>query len=438
MACLNFRDDRKFHMQLEAGFLAQPRVRQRAGHRLTLATIKRAHRPGKLADGNGLWLVVDAPNRRYWQYRYQWQGRTKSLSFGSADRVGLAEARAEHAKARLMVERGIDPQARRQAAIAVLQPPPAPPVAETFAFAAAEYLAAHEAGWKHPKHRQQWQNTLAATHPLIGDVPVRLIDTSDVLKVLTPIWQVKPETASRLRGRIAAVIDYATVRGWRERGPNPAAWHGHLEHALASKGKLRPSEPHPALPWREAPAFLGQLRDEAGMGALALEFLILTAARSGEVRGARWEEIDLTTGIWAVPAERMKADREHRVPLSRPALLILLKLAEVRDGSGLIFFGRVRGKPLSDMTLTALVRRMGYADLTVHGFRSTFRDWVADGGDPADAAERALAHVIGNKVRGAYERTDLLDVRRKLMADWAAYLDRAPAEVVALRVGTTS
>lgn len=422
-------------MKLEAAqtaFLAIPRIRQRAGHRLTQAAVKQARQPGKFADGNGLWLIVEAANRRYWQYRYQQQGRTKSLSFGSVDRVSLAEARARHAEARLMVERGIDPQARRRAAIEMLTPPTAPAAPASFAFAATEYLAAHEAGWKHPKHRQQWQNTLASTYPLIGDVAVGAIDTADVLRVLNPIWQATPETASRLRGRIAAVIDYATVRGWRERGPNPAAWHGHLEHALAPKGKLRPAAPHPALDWREAPAFMTALRDEAGMSALALEFLILTAARSGEVRGARWDEIDLTTGIWTVPAERMKAGRAHRVPLSRPALMILLKLAEVRDGSGLIFFGRARGQPLSDMSLTALLRRMG-CEATVHGFRSTFRDWVADSGGPADAAERALAHTIGNKVRAAYERSDLLDVRRRLMADWASYLAKPEADVVALR-----
>ena len=414
-------------MALEAEFVARPRIRQRAGHRLTPTAVKRANRPGqKLADGNGLWLIVEATDRRYWQYRYQWQGRTKSMSFGAVERVGLAQARALHAECRLLVERGVDPQERRRAAVEILQPPPLPPAPETFAFAAHEYLAVHAAGWKHPKHRQQWHNTLTTTYPLIGDIPIRSIDTSHVLSVLNPIWTLKPETASRLRGRIECVIDYATVRGWRERGPNPAAWNGHLEHALAPKGKLRPTVPHPALDWREMPEFMAALRGEAGMGATALRFLILTAARSGEVRGARWDELDLTTGIWTIPAARMKAAREHRVPLSCPALMILLRLAEVKDGSGLIFFGRARGKPLSDMTLTACMRRMGRGDLTAHGFRSSFRDWVADNGKPADAAERALAHVIGNKTRGAYERTDLLDVRRKLMADWAAYLGRAP------------
>lgn len=411
-------------------FQPRARIRNRLGNRLTENAVRLARTPGKYPDGNGLWLVVDAPERRYWHYRYQSQGRSRSMSLGSADDITLAKARALHAEARSLVARGIDPLAQRRAGVPVTTPSPIyDPVAPNFATAVDEYLAAHEAGWKHPKHRQQWRNTLATLYPVIGDVPIAQLDTSHVLQALEPIWRSKPETASRLRARIEAVIDYATVRKWRERGPNPAAWRGHLKYVLPAPGKLRVTD-HPALPWHKGPAFLGSLRKEAGMGALALEFAILTAARSGEVRGARWDEIDLTTGIWTVPAGRMKAGREHRVPLSRPALLILLKLAEVRDGSGLIFFGVKRGAPLSDMTLTGVLRRMGRRDLTVHGFRSTFRDWAADNGKPADAAERALAHVIGNKTRGAYERTDLLDVRRALMNEWAAFLARPSVEVI--------
>lgn len=412
-------------------FQARARIRQRAGCRLTPKVVRQTRSPGKYADGNGLWLVIDAPGRRYWHYRYQWQGRQRSMSFGSADQISLEEARALHAQARVLVARGIDPLAERRGdgAAATGASPAYDLASPNFATAAQEYLEAHEAGWKHPKHRQQWQNTLAALYPAIGDVSVRGIDTSHVLKVLKPIWEVKPETASRLRGRIEAVLDYATVRGWRERGPNPAQWGGHLEYALAPKAKIRPSQPHPALPWHEAPAFMVALREQAGMGALALEFAILTAARSGEVRGARWEEIDLARHIWTVPATRMKAAKEHRVPLSRPAQSVLARLAEVKDGSGLIFFGRERGKPLSDMSLTAVLRRMGRHDLTAHGFRSTFRDWVADNGKPADAAERSLAHIVGG-TRGAYERTDLLDVRRTLMSEWAAYLEQQPAAKV--------
>jgi integrase len=414
------------------GFTPRARIRQRKGHLLTAQAVRRNTAPGLYGDGNGLWLVVEAPERRYWHYRYQWEGRQRSMSFGSADRLNLAQARALHHDAREMVAAGIDPLARRRAADGIFSTATATPERETFAFAADEFLAAHEAGWKNPKHRQQWRNTLAQTYPIIGDVPIAHFDTSHVLAVLNPIWRAKPETASRLRGRIEAVIDYAAVRGWRERGPNPAAWSGHLKYALPAKSRLAVTEPHPALHWCMAPGFMRLLREEAGIGALALQFAILTAARSGEVRGARWEEVDLTRGIWTVPAQRMKAGREHRVPLSRAALMILLRLAEIRDGSGLIFFGRDRGKVLSDMTLTAVLRRMGRKDLTVHGFRSTFRDWAADNGKPADAAERALAHVLGG-TRGAYERTDLLDVRRGLMDEWAAFLSEGTEPVRLIR-----
>jgi integrase len=416
-------------------FAARSRIRQRVANRLTVNAVRHAHKPGKYADGNGLWLIVEATERRYWHFRYQWQGRQRSMSFGSVDQIGLPEARTLHAQARALVARGVDPLAQRKAGVPISVPSPVIDLAApSFAFAVDEYLAAHEAGWKNPKHRQQWRNTLTALYPAIGDVPIATLDTSHVLQVLQPIWQATPESASRLRGRVEAVIDYASVRGWRERGPNPAAWRGHLKHALPAKAKLRPTEPHPALPWREAPAFMACLREQAGMGALALQFAILTAARSGEVRGARWEEIDLTHGVWTVPPRRdngtgMKNGKVHRVPLSRPALMILLRLAEIRDGSGLIFFGRERRKLLSDMSLTAVLRRMGRGDITQHGFRSTFRDWAADNGKPADAAERALAHVLGG-TRGAYERTDLLEARQTLMAEWACYLERPAAEVV--------
>jgi integrase len=418
------------------GFLARPRIRERVGNRLTANAVALALTPGNYADGNGLWLVVDAPERRYWHFRYQWQGRQRSMSLGSADKIVLDVARKMHTQARSLVARGVDPLAERRSGVTVATPSPVyDPVSPNFATVVEEYLAAHDPGWKHPKHRQQWRNTLAALYPAIGEVPIADLATSHVLRVLTPVWQTKPETASRLRGRIEAVIDYAAARGWRERGPNPATWRGHLKHLLASPDKLRQTEPHPALDWPRVPDFMAGLRTQTGMGALALQFAILTAARSGEVRGAMWDEIDLTTGTWTIPAKRMKAGRQHRVPLSCPALMILLKLAEVRDGSGLIFFGVKRGVPLSDMTLTAVVRRMGRDDLTVHGFRSTFRDWCADNGKPADAAERALAHVIGNKTRGAYERTDLLDVRRPLMNEWAAFLARPAGEIVTLRPG---
>ncbi len=416
------------------GFTPRARIRQRKGHRLTAAMAKTQRRPGKYPDGNGLYLIVDAPNRRYWRYRYQWQGRERMAAVGNADVMSLDEARIHHFELRAMVRAGIDPLAKRDLERDTRDVAPAAPATETTTFrAAAEaHITAHEAGWKNSKHRQQWRNTLDHACKLIGNVPVADIDTNHVLKVLQPIWRGTPETANRLRGRIAQVIDFAAARGWRARGPNPASWAGHLEHMFPATRKLQPTEPHPALEWREAPAFMSQVREQPGMGALALQFAILTAARSGEVRGARWDEIDLTTGTWTIPGGRlgrMKGTNPppHRVPLSKPALMILLRLAQVRDGSGLIFFGIKRGALLSDMTLTAVLRRMGRDDISVHGFRSTFRDWAADNGKPADAAERALAHVIGNKVRAAYERTDLFDIRRTLMNEWASFLAQASA-----------
>ena len=232
-------------------------------------------------------------------------------------------------------------------------------------------------GWRNPKHRQQWRNTLSTyAEPVIGNLPVGAVTTEQVLEVLNPIWRTRPETATRVRGRIEQVLSYSIARGWRD-GPNPAVWRGHLQLMLPAKGKVRAVEHHAALDWREAPAFMVELRARASFGARALEFLILTAVRSGEVRGATWDEFDLATRTWTIPAARMKAARPHRVPLSEPALGILRAMAKLKDGSGLVFLGQKHGTPLSDMTLTAVLRRTGRNDLTAHGFRSTFRDWAA-------------------------------------------------------------
>ena len=245
----------------------------------------------------------------------------------------------------------------------------------SFGTVAADYIAAHEAGWRNAKHREQWHSTIATyVDPIIGKLAINAVGTNDVLKVLQPIWTTKPETASRVRGRVETILSYATVRGWRE-GPDPAVWRGHLQLMLPATGKIHRVVHLAALDWREAPAFITELRQRDGFGTRALEFAILTAARSGEVRGARWSEIDLDCATWVLPASRMKAGKSHRVPLSRPALLILLEMAKLKDGSGLVFPGMKRGEPLSDMSLTAVLRRMGRGELTAHGFRSTFRDW---------------------------------------------------------------
>jgi integrase len=304
----------------------------------------------------------------------------------------------------------------------------------TFREGAETYIAAHKAGWKNPKHAAQWPATLATyVYPVFGDLPVQAIDTGLVMKALEPIWTAKPETATRVRGRIESVIDWATARGYRQ-GENPARWRGHLENLFPKKSKVRRVEHHPALPYDEIGAFTASLRGQGGIGARALEFLILTAARTGEVIGARWDEFDLAQKVWTVPAERMKAGKEHRVPLSAPALAIVEAMRETRE-SEFVFPGGKRGKPLSNMAMLKLLKRMGRDDLTAHGFRSSFRDWAAEStGFPSEVVEMALAHMVGDKVEAAYRRGDLFAKRRQLMEAWARYCEarRVSGDVVNL------
>jgi integrase len=386
---------------------------------------------GMYGDGDGLWLRVVTPERRSWLFRYQRQGKAHEMGLGSFPAVSLAEAREKVQAARKLLSNGIDPLDQRRAERQAAEAEEAR--ATTFGEAAAAYIAAHEAGWRNAKHAAQWRSTLATyAEPMIGAMACGAIETADILKVLQPIWTKKPETATRLRGRLEMILSYAAVRGWRE-GPNPAVWRGHLQLMLPARGKVAPVVHHAALDWREAPAFMAKLRAREGMGARALEFAILTGARSGEVRGAEWAEIDLDRAEWIIPAKRMKAKRAHRVPLSEPALALLREQAKLKDGSGLVFFGQRRGVIMSDMTLTAVLRRMGRGELTAHGFRSTFRDWAAETtGHPNHVVEAAIAHAISDKVEAAYRRGDLFEKRAVLMDDWAAFLGRQPAEVVPL------
>ncbi len=390
--------------------------------KLTASGVQNKREPGRYGDGDGLWLEVATPQRRAWFLRYMRNGKARTMALGDADGVSLKQAREKAADARKLLGQGIDPidqrRASREAETA------AQAKRTTFGEAAQQYIAGHEPGWRNPKHRQQWRNTLSTyAEPVIGNLPVGAVTTEQVLEVLNPIWRTRPETATRVRGRIEQVLSYSIARGWRD-GPNPAVWRGHLQLMLPAKGKVRAVEHHAALDWREAPAFMVELRARASFGARALEFLILTAVRSGEVRGATWDEFDLATRTWTIPAARMKAARPHRVPLSEPALGILRAMAKLKDGSGLVFLGQKHGTPLSDMTLTAVLRRMGRNDLTAHGFRSTFRDWAAENTHhPNHVVELALAHAIGDKVEAAYRRGDLFEKRQALMADWAAYLE---------------
>jgi integrase len=377
-------------------------------------------------DGGGLWLRVTSDTARSWVYRYMMDRQPHEMGLGKYPEITLAEARRRAAEARKLKALGKDPLAEREAVKAAQRADAAKAV--TFKEAVERYIAAHRAGWRNAKHAAQWEATLATyAEPTMGTLAVQDIDTGLVLKALEPIWTDKPETASRLRGRIEAVLDWARVRGYRM-GENPARWRGHLDKLLPARAKVKTVEHHTALSFDQLPDFIAALRNEDGMAARALEFAILTAARTGEVLGAKWGEIDLDEKIWTVPAERMKAHREHRVPLSKPALTILKALQ--KDNSTdehFVFASGAPDRPLSNMAMLMLLRRMGHDELTVHGFRSTFRDWCAERTNfPSEVAEMALAHTVSDKVEAAYRRGDLFAKRRALMDQWAT-ASTAPA-----------
>lgn len=378
----------------------------------------------------GLILNVTMYGSRSWVLRYQVAGKRRDLGLGSYPSVTLAEAREAARTARAKLAQGIEPieDARRARARLVLEVH----TGMTFGEAAKRFITSHEKGWKNAKHAQQWQRSLDMyATPVLGKVPVRDISLAMVLKVLEPIWVSKTETATRLRGRIESIVDWAIARGYRT-DSNPARWKGLLDKLLPAPGKVTKTTHFQALPYAQLPAFMEQLMVQDGMGTKALLFVILTAARSGEVRGATWEEVDLADRMWTIPAERMKASKPHRVPLSDAAVALLqemkaLALAAGRTNGNAYVFPSPNsrdpelGSPLSDMTLTAVLRRLKL-EAVPHGFRSTFRDWCAEQTDyPNEVAEMALAHAVGNKVEAAYRRGDLLAKRHQLMKDWAAY-----------------
>jgi integrase len=387
---------------------------------LNAVTVKTA-KPGRHADGGGLQLLVKDTGARSWVYRFMLKGKSRDIGLGPAGPGGisLADARDLAAALRLKVKAGIDPLAERQRAEADAKAAEqATKVAGvTFKAMAETHIAANKDSWRNAKHKQQWENTLKTyAYPVFGELPVAEVDTPHVLKVLEPIWREVPETASRLRGRIETVLDSAKARGYRQ-GENPARWRGHLAQILPARTKLSRGH-HKAMPYDAIPAFVERLQEREAVAALALEFVILTAARTGEVIAAEWSEVDLAKALWTVPAERMKAGKEHRVPLSPRALEILEQTKQL--GGKYLFPGAKREK-LSSMAMAMLLRRMKL-DVTVHGFRSAFRDWAAEcTGYSHEVAEMALAHTIGNAVERAYRRGDLFDKRRRLMADWATY-----------------
>lgn len=366
----------------------------------------------------GLALKVSVTGARSWILRATVGNRRRDIGLGGYPDVTLAGAREAARNARSKIKEGIDPVDDARAARSKL-------IAEAvsgilFDEAASKYITAHEAGWKNTKHASQWRNTLETyAFPVIGKMRVKDIQTAHVMQVLEPIWTAKPETASRVRSRIELVLDWAKVRGYRK-GENPARWKGHIDKLLPKRSEVASVEHHAALPFREIGAFMVSLRKVEGMGARALEFAILTAARSGEVRGATWSEIDLEGATWTIPAERMKAKKEHRIPLA-DAALELLRILPRMVGTDLVFPSS-RNEMLSDMTLSAVLRRMGRSDITGHGFRSTFRDWAGETtAYPREVIEHALAHRLKDKAEAAYQRGTLFDKRRKLMDDWAAF-----------------
>jgi integrase len=373
--------------------------------------------PGRHSDGAGLYLNVTETGARSWLFMWKVAGRRREMGLGSARDVSLARAREVAAECRAIVAAGRDPLEARAAAKTAER------VIPTFGECADEFVAAKQSEWRNEKHRAQWAMTLKEYAAPLRKLPVDLIDTAAVLSVLKPIWQAKPETASRFRGRIEQVLDAAKAQGHRT-GENPARWRGHLDKLLAKRQRLTRGH-HAAMAYADVPAFLVRLRERqaSSVTALALEFVILTAARSGEALGMIWDEVDETAKVWTVPPARMKAAREHRVPLSARALAVLAEAAKARTGE-FVFPGSGVDRPLSVMAMEMVLRRMGLDNVTVHGFRSAFRDWAGNETHfPREVAEAALAHVIGDAAERAYRRGDALEKRRTLMKAWADFLE---------------
>jgi integrase len=390
---------------------------KRKVNRLEPLVVAKMKTPGYYPDGLNLYLQVSAAKTKSWVLRYTLAGKSREMGLGAFPTFSLADARERATAARKLLADGIDPLETKRSKILADRLSAASVI--TFDDAATRYIKTHESGWKNLKHVGQWRSTIATfASPFIGMLPVHAIDNKAVVNVLEPIWNSKRETASRLRGRIEKILDWATTLKYRT-GDNPARYKGNLDNLLTKSKKTVIH--HPALPFIEIGAFMATLRTMPGMGALALQFVILTATRTSEVLNAQWSEFDLDAGVWVIPKERMKADKEHAVPLSPEAVEILHKAGWEMRASEFVFAG-VNGKALSNMACLAVLKRMERPGLTVHGFRSTFRDWCSEStAYPRDVAEMALAHTISNKTEAAYRRGDLFDKRTRMMADWAAY-----------------
>jgi integrase len=378
------------------------------------AVKSRSKKTGRHGDGGGLYLRVLEGGAAFWSYRYRSNGQEREMSIGRYPELSISVARAKHMemRKRVLVDKQ-DPARQKQQGASV----------PTFGEAAEAYLAAHERSWRNDKHRWQWRQTLTDYCAPIRAMPVDAVDTAAVLRVLKPLWTSVPETAARLRGRIETVLDSARALGHiDENRANPARWRGHLDKLLPKRQRLTRGH-HAAMPYAAVSAFMSKLKETSGSAAKALQFVILTAARSGEVFGMQWDEIDLDAEVWTAPAERMKAQREHHVPLSAAAVDILRgQLAARRGKQSYVFPGKSGRAALSNMALAMTMRRLDAGDYTIHGFRSAFRDWAAEHGVDDSVAEQCLAHKIGTAVTRAYLRTTVLERRRKVMADWAAFL----------------
>ncbi|MCG7590718.1 MULTISPECIES: integrase arm-type DNA-binding domain-containing protein [unclassified Halomonas] len=382
----------------------------------------RESKPGMTNDGDGLYLKIGKGGGASWIYRFRWSGKLRDMGLGSFADTSLSEARAVAAEQRKLVKQGIDPLAAREQK----SDPVAGPV--TFTHCAARYIQSHRRSWRNAKHARQWVSTLKTyARPVIGNLPVENVTTQDILKVLTPIWAVKNETAKRVQGRIENVLDYAAAHEYRD-PVNPARWRGHLDKLLAKPSRVQKVTHHPAMPYDEVAIFVSSIQAYNSVSSKALQFLILTTARTSEVLNAEWHEIDIGKATWLIPAARMKANREHRVPLSTQAMDLLQSLPRVR-GNNFLFPGMKAGRPLSNMSLLQFMRGLGYGpsgekgNYVPHGFRSSFRDWTGEVTSyPRDVAEMALAHTIENKVEAAYRRGDLFEKRRQMMQEWADFV----------------
>jgi integrase len=396
--------------------------------RLTTLSLTRAKTPGYIHDGGGLYLQVAPAGSKSWIFRFSLGGKRREMGLGPYPGVSLAAARQLASGAHSLVRAGKDPIAARDAERARKRLEEARAI--TFDQAAEQFIAANEPGWRNDKHRGQWRTSLAAfASPIIGKMSVADVGVTEVMRVLEPLWREKTETGSRVRGRIERVLDWAKVRGYRT-GENPAQWRGHLDNLLPARRKVQKVKHHAAVAIDDLPAVYARLAQLDSMTALALRFAILTAARAGEVTGARWSEFDIEAKVWTVPSDRIKAGRTHRVPLSQDAIEILAWVRTMATAA-LVFPGWVAGRPLSLTSMLKVLKLAGGGDATVHGFRSTFRDWASEHTNyPRDVAEMALAHSIGDRVEAAYRRGDLFERRKLMMEDWATFVRTIPSTKV--------